>query len=161
MNMNRTPGGREEAETIAESRLDEMLDMVEVPAPSPALRYRLYTLDAGRGPARRETLLARLGDWLVFGRGMRPAAGMAAMACTLVLGVVIGAMLPEEHGLPRTVAAAPPAPLVVAGLAAVPVEPDPLSVDRISLVAPRILSSGTADSGGTADDDGAGELPLY
>lgn len=147
--------GRGEAEMIAEQRLDRLLDTLDAPAPSAALRSRLYGLGAGQRPV---SLWARFGGWFAAGPMARPAGGMAALACSLLIGVAVGYALPDgaapDRAAPLPVIALPAAfePLVVAGLA------DPLSIiEGINLVAP----PAAAEPDAPAENDDLDGLPLY
>lgn len=162
MSRNDKPVRRDEAEMIAESRLDYMLDAVEAPEAPAALRHRLYGIaDGARAAVRAEPLWQRIGAWFSTGPVLRPAA----LACTLALGVALGYTLhgdgapeaagPDEFVL-ATQAPAPPQTLVVAGLADASPETEATLVDSINLVAPPAAQTG----GDIAEDDG-GDLPLY
>ncbi len=159
MSKNTDPAGRGEAEMIADERLDRLLDAVAAPAPSAALRSRLYNLGAGARPA---SLWSRLGDWFKTGPVLRPVGGMAAMACSLLIGVAVGYALPDgaapDAARPLPVIALPAAfepPLVVAGLA------DPLTIiEGINLVAPP-ASQPAAEPDAPAENDDIDGLPLY
>jgi len=170
MNTKDSPAGRDEAEMIAESRLDYLLDAVEAPKPSVELKRRIYELGSRPPVAAGATARPRFGGWLAAGPALRPVGAMAALACTLLIGIVVGRALPDgaapvvEVAPPQPLVVAgpvePPQPLVIAGLADLPREADPLSVDSFSLVVPRPLQAGTA-SDARAEDDDVGSLPLY
>jgi len=161
MSKNTDSTGRGEAGMIAEQRLDRLLDALDAPPPSAALRSRLYGLGAGPRPV---SLRARLGGWFAAGPMARPAGGMAALACSLLIGVAVGYALPDG-AVPDRAAALPvivlPAafepPLVVAGLA------DPFSIiEGINLVAPPAAQPATAEfDNSPAENDDLDGLPLY
>jgi hypothetical protein len=153
--------GHGKEEMIAESRLDHLLDTVAAPEPSATLRNRLYDLGAGR---RAPSPWARLGGWFATGPMLRPVGGMAALACSLLVGVAIGYALPDgtapDRARPLPVIALPSildAPLVVAGLFE-------NSVEGINLVAPPAAQPVVTELDALAslpEEDSSGGLPLY
>ncbi len=161
MSMDKNPVERGEAEMIAESRLDYLLDAIEAPEPPAALRTRLYNLGAG---SRHASVWQRFVAWFAAGPVLRPAGGMAAIACSLLIGVAVGYALPDgaapDAARPLPVIALPTAsepPLVVAGLFENP-------LDGINLVAPPASLPAAAEldtPGAPAEEDGVGGLPLY
>lgn len=158
MNTKDGPAGRDEAEMIAESRLDYLLDAVEAPAPSDALKRRIYDIGSRSAAAARPSLWRRYADWLAAGPALRPVGALAASACALLIGIVVGHALPD--GAAPVVEVVRPQPLVVAGLADLPRDTDPMSVESFSLVVPRPLQA-AAPAETSAEDDDVGSLPLY
>lgn len=162
------PAGRDEAEMIAESRLDYLLDSVEAPEPSAALKYRIY----GFGPAAegrdagRVSLWRRLGGLFSGGPVLRPVGGMAALAAALLIGVVVGYALPGDdapdaaRGQPVVAVAPAPLPLA-ASLGEIPGDTDPLSVDGINLIAPAAFQTASVATAVSTDEDDVGSMPLY
>jgi len=168
MTMKDGPAGRDEAEMIAESRLDYLLDSVEAPEPSATLRYRLYGLGPAADGTVRVPFWRRLGGLFAGGPVLRPVGGLVALAGALVMGVVLGHALPDGAGPEPAggqpvvaIAQVPDAAVVIASLADFPDESDAMSVDNISLVAPASFQAASLTTGGPGDDDDVGGMPLY